>query len=41
MTCDNVVTLPKTMPGEDAIGHLDSEERAALDQALRCALDIP
>lgn len=40
ITCDNIVTLPKAMLAEDAVGHLGLEKRAALDQALRYALDI-
>jgi mRNA interferase MazF len=40
ITCDNIVTLPKAMLTEDAVGHLGLEKRAALDQALRYALDI-
>jgi len=40
ITCDNIVTLPKAMLTEDALGHLGLEQRAALDQALRYALDI-
>jgi mRNA interferase MazF len=40
ITCDNIVTLPKAMLAEEAVGHLGLEKRAALDQALRYALDI-
>ena len=40
ITCDNVVTIPKAMLTEDAVGHLGVEKRAMLDQALRYALDI-
>jgi mRNA interferase MazF len=40
ITCDNIVTLPKTMLVEEAVGHVGLEKRAALDQALRYALDI-
>jgi len=40
ITCDNIVTLPKTMLAEAVVGHLSLEKRAALDHALRYALDI-
>jgi len=40
ITCDNVVTLPKSTLTEGPVGHLDLEKRAALDRALRYALDI-
>jgi mRNA-degrading endonuclease toxin of MazEF toxin-antitoxin module len=40
ITCDNIVTLPKAMLAEVAVGHLGLEKRSALDQALRYALDI-
>ena len=40
ITCDNIVTLPKTMLAEAAAGHLSLEKRSALDHALRYALDI-
>jgi mRNA-degrading endonuclease toxin of MazEF toxin-antitoxin module len=40
ITCDNIVTLPKAMLAETAVGHLDLEKRSALDHALRYALDI-
>jgi mRNA interferase MazF len=40
ITCDNIVTLPKTMLAEAVVGHLSMEKRAALDHALRYALDI-
>ena len=40
ITCDNIVTLPKTMLTEDSVGRLGLEKRAALDRALRYALDI-
>ena len=40
ITCDNIVTLPKTMLTEDPVGRLGLEKRAALDRALRYALDI-
>jgi mRNA interferase MazF len=40
ITCDNVVTLPISTLAEVPVGHLDLEKRAALDRALRYALDI-
>ncbi len=40
ITCDNVLTLPKASLLDNPIGHLDVEKRAALDRALRYALDI-
>jgi mRNA interferase MazF len=40
ITCDSVVTLPKSMLCDDPVGHLGLEQRAALDQALRYSLDI-
>jgi len=40
ITCDNIVTLPKALLAEDPVGRLDLEKRAALDRALRYALDI-
>jgi mRNA interferase MazF len=40
ISCDNVVTLPKSSLMESPIGHLDLEKRSALDRALRYSLDI-
>ena len=40
ISCDNVVTVPKSVLIENPVGHLDIEKRAALDRALRYALDI-
>jgi mRNA-degrading endonuclease toxin of MazEF toxin-antitoxin module len=40
ITCDNIVTLPKSMLAETPVGHLNLEKRALMDQALRYALDI-
>lgn len=40
ITCDNVLTVPKSLLLEDPIGHLGAEKRASLDRALRYALDI-
>jgi mRNA interferase MazF len=38
--CDNIVTVPKVMLHQDAVGQLNVEKRAGLDRALRYALDI-
>ena len=40
ISCDNVVTVPKSMLRESPVGHLGPEKRAAVDGALRYALDI-
>jgi mRNA interferase MazF len=40
INCDNVVTLPKAVLAETPLGRLDVAKRAALDRALRYALDI-
>lgn len=40
INCDNVVTVPKAVLAERQLGRLDVEKRAALDRALRYALDI-
>lgn len=40
ISCDNVVTVPKSVLIEDPVGHLGIDKRAALDRALRYALDI-
>ncbi|MGO8875903.1 MAG: type II toxin-antitoxin system PemK/MazF family toxin [Acidimicrobiales bacterium] len=40
IACDNVVTLPMSTLAERPVGHLNLEKRAALDRALRYALDI-
>lgn len=40
ITCDNVVTVPVQALDDVPVGHLSSETRARLDQALRYALDI-
>ena len=40
ITCDNIVTLPKAMLASNPVGHLSLGKRAALDHALRYALDI-
>ncbi len=40
ITCDNVVTLPISTLADGPVGHLILGKRAALDRALRYALDI-
>lgn len=40
ISCDNIVTVPKSTLAEDPVGHLNIDKRAALDRALRYALDI-
>jgi mRNA interferase MazF len=40
INCDNVVTVPKAVLAEGPSGRLGVEKRAALDRALRYALDI-
>ena len=40
ITCDNVLTIPADYLVGEPLGHLDRERRAALDAALRYALDI-
>jgi mRNA interferase MazF len=40
ITCDNVVTLPVGLLGDNRLGHLSLGKRAELDRALRYALDI-
>lgn len=40
ITCDNIVTLPLTTLADRRVGHLGPAKRAALDSALRYALDI-
>lgn len=40
ITCDNVMTLPTEVLDDEPVGRLDETARAALDQALRYALDI-
>jgi mRNA interferase MazF len=38
--CDNVITIPIDTLDAEPVGHLDEVARAALDGALRYALDI-
>lgn len=40
VTCDNLVTIPKSTFDRDRVGRLDVERRADLDRALRYSLDI-
>ena len=40
VTCDNFVTIPKSTFDRQRVGKLGLEQRAALDRALRYALDI-
>jgi mRNA interferase MazF len=40
ITCDNVLTVPKSLLLEGPVGRLGVEKRASLDRALRYALDI-
>lgn len=40
INCDNVITIPVDALDAEPVGHLDEVSRAALDAALRYALDI-
>jgi len=40
VTCDNLVTIPKSTFDRERVGELELEQRAALDRALRYSLDI-
>ena len=40
ITCDNIVTIPKTLLQEDPVGCLSFAKRRELDRALRFAFDI-
>jgi mRNA interferase MazF len=40
ISCDNVITVPLEAFDNQPVGHLDEVTRAALDRALRYALDI-
>ncbi len=40
ITCDNVLTIPQAVLDPEAVGRLHEPKRAALDRALRYALDI-
>jgi mRNA interferase MazF len=40
ISCDTIVAIPSSLLSEGPVGHLGLEKRAALDHALRYALDI-
>lgn len=40
ITCDNIITIPKSLLQEHPIGSLSFFKREELDRALRFALDI-
>jgi len=40
ITCDNVVTVPKSDLEAEPVGRLGLEKKVQLDRALRYALDI-
>ena len=40
INCDNVVTIPVAELDPEPVGRLDEVKRAALDRAIRYALDI-
>jgi len=40
ISCDNLVTFPKSVIADQVAGQLSLVQRAALDRALRYALDI-
>ena len=40
ISCDNVITVPNDALDDEPVSHLDELTRAALDRALRYALDI-
>jgi mRNA interferase MazF len=40
IACDNIVTLPQAQLDAEPVGHLDEVHGAAVDRALRYALDI-
>ena len=40
ISCDNIITIPLTALDDDPFGHLVLATRAALDHALKYALDI-
>lgn len=40
ISCDNIVTVTRTRLDRRPVGRLDEAKRAALDRALRYALDI-
>lgn len=40
IVCDNIITIPQAQLDPEPVGHLDEVHIAALDRALRYALDI-
>ena len=40
ISCDNILTIPKVDLDSDPVGRVEDVTRAALDRALRFALDI-
>jgi mRNA interferase MazF len=40
IVCDNIITVPQTRLDREPVGNLDEVHIAALDRALRYALDI-
>ena len=40
INCDNVVTVPEAELDPEPVGRLDEVKRAALDRAIRYALDV-
>jgi mRNA-degrading endonuclease toxin of MazEF toxin-antitoxin module len=40
INCDNILTVPKLDLDADPVGRLDEITRAALDRAVRFALDV-
>lgn len=40
ISCDNLLTVPRTALDPEPVGRLDEATRARLDRALRYALDI-
>jgi mRNA interferase MazF len=40
VNCDNIITIPVTELDPEPVGRLDEVKRAALDRAIRYALDV-
>jgi mRNA interferase MazF len=40
INCDNVITIPVAALDPEPVGRLDEPKRAALDRAIRFALDV-
>lgn len=40
INCDNIITIPVTELDPEPVGRLDEVKRAALDRAIRYALDV-